>query len=149
MYDESAAHAIAEHVLKRSPADQTEVVLWAERSQLTRFANNTIHQHVAEEDAQITVRAVFGQRVGVASGNQLDSASLDEVVDRAATIAAYSPKIPLSRACRRRRFGSGPTPTASLRPPARRSGEQRQSQPLPMLPRRLGYKPLVRSARRR
>jgi len=26
MYDESAAHAIAEHVLKRSPADQTEVV---------------------------------------------------------------------------------------------------------------------------
>jgi predicted Zn-dependent protease len=94
MYDESAAHEIAEHLLKRSPADQTEVVLWAENSQLTRFANNTIHQHVAEEDAQVTVRAVFGQRVGVASGNQLDPNSLDEVVDRAAAIARVQPENP-------------------------------------------------------
>ncbi len=94
MYDESAAHAIAEHVLKRSPADQTEVVLWAESSQLTRFANNTIHQHVAEEDAQVTVRAIFGKRVGVASGNQLDPENLEEVVDRAATIARVQPENP-------------------------------------------------------
>ncbi|MAG35409.1 MAG: hypothetical protein CL878_04065 [Dehalococcoidia bacterium] len=94
MYDESEALALAEQVLNHSQADQAEVVLRAERSQLTRFANNTIHQHVAEEDAQVTVRAVFGRRVGVASGNQLDPDSLGEVAERAAAVALAQPENP-------------------------------------------------------
>ena len=149
MYDESAAHEIAEHLLKRSPADQTEVVLWAENSQLTRFANNTIHQHVAEEDAQVTVRAVFGQRVGVASGNQLDPNSLDEVVDRAAAIARVQPENP--------DFESLPAPEIWERTDAYRESTaictpQRRAEAVAAITdaaAAAGCKPPVRSARRR
>ena len=34
---------------------------------LTRFANNYIHQNVEETDTSITVRAVLGKKIGVAT----------------------------------------------------------------------------------
>jgi predicted Zn-dependent protease len=65
-------------------ADQVEVLYLGEDSALTRFANSEIHQNVAESNATVNVRMVFGKRVGVASTNRLD----DEGLRRAAQSAA-------------------------------------------------------------
>ena len=50
---------------------------------LTRFANNIIHQNVAERDAEVTLRYFIGKQIGTASTNRLDQAGLDELVERA------------------------------------------------------------------
>lgn len=94
MYDETSARRLTDQVLQHSRADQTEVVVQSQASQLTRFANNTIHQNVAEESTEVTVRVVLGRRIGVASGNQLDDSSLRELVERATTVASALPENP-------------------------------------------------------
>lgn len=73
-------------------AGQAEVLALRERDALSRFANSEIHQNVAQDDTTINVRFVEGHRVGVASGNGLDDASLLELVTRAATIARLAPE---------------------------------------------------------
>jgi predicted Zn-dependent protease len=78
---------LLEQTLALSRADQTEAIFWARDSALTRFANNYIHQNVAEREATITVRAVLGKRIGVASGNDLSAKGLRRVVERATAIA--------------------------------------------------------------
>lgn len=78
---------MAEVVLQASPADQTEVLVAAEASSLTRFANNTIHQNVHESSVGIAVRAVIGKRVGVAGGNDPSPEALRELAARAAEVA--------------------------------------------------------------
>lgn len=59
--------------------DQAEVLYLGEDSSLTRFANSEIHQNVAESNASVNVRMVFGTRVGVASTNRLDDEGLRRV----------------------------------------------------------------------
>ena len=49
---------------------------------LTRFANNTIHQNVAERTAQLSVRAVIDGRTARASTNRLDGAGIQDVVEQ-------------------------------------------------------------------
>jgi len=46
-------------------ADQAEVLLTTSDEALTRFANNTIHQNVAERNSSLHVRVVMGKRIGV------------------------------------------------------------------------------------
>ncbi|HEV2126546.1 MAG TPA: TldD/PmbA family protein [Chloroflexota bacterium] len=94
MIGEPVVREIAETVLKTSTADQTEVLFWGTAQQLTRFANNTIHQNVAEEGAEVSVRVVFGKKIGVASGNRLDQAGLRDVVERATAVAKLQPDNP-------------------------------------------------------
>ena len=94
MYGEFQVNRILDQVLASSHAGQTEVVFWGTDQQLTRFANNTIHQNVAEEGAEVTVRVVLGQKVGVATGNRLDGEGLREIVERATTIAHLQPENP-------------------------------------------------------
>ena len=53
-------------------ATQAEALVTAEQSALTRFANSEIHQNVAETNAQLNLRFVIDQRVGVASTGRLD-----------------------------------------------------------------------------
>jgi PmbA protein len=85
---------IIHHVLGQSTAHQTEVVLSAQETALTRFANSHIHQNVAERNVEVRVRAVFGKRVGVASGNDIAASELDRITDRAAEIALLQPENP-------------------------------------------------------
>jgi PmbA protein len=79
-------------LLQRSSAEQTEVMVTEWDSALTRFANNGIHQNVAERNAQVRVRVVKDGRTGVASVNQMDERSADDVLRRAIEIAALQPK---------------------------------------------------------
>ena len=80
---------VADRVLDLSSADQTEVLIFSHDEHLTRFAVNTIHQNVSERDVTVRVRAVFGQKVGVASGNDLGDEALQKVVESAETVARF------------------------------------------------------------
>ncbi len=85
---------IAERVLKLSEADETEVDIAATTDALTRFANNAIHQNVAEHTLSISVRTVVDGRTARASTNKFDEESLRRVVESAASLARNEPENP-------------------------------------------------------
>lgn len=92
--DETSVRNLLQKVLGYSQADQTEVVFTATSSALTRFAVNHIHQNMQEEDHELRVRAVVGKRMGVATTNRLDDASLRAAVEQALEIARIQPENP-------------------------------------------------------
>ncbi|MFB0534561.1 MAG: TldD/PmbA family protein [Anaerolineae bacterium] len=87
MLGEEKIREITAKVLSLSQADQTEVLVFSDDSQLTRFANSYIHQNVAERDVHVRVRAVVGKRIGVASTNDLSRESLEKVGETALELA--------------------------------------------------------------
>jgi len=74
-------------IRKHSSADEVEAIFYGGRSALTRFANNVIHQNVAEENYGISVRTVIGGRTARASTNKLDDESLKRVVEASENLA--------------------------------------------------------------
>ena len=74
-------------IRKLSSADEVEVLFSGGKFALTRFANNTIHQNVAEENYTVSVRTAFGGRTARASTNKFDDESLRHVVKAAETLA--------------------------------------------------------------
>ena len=66
---------------------RVELLISGGRSALTRFANNTIHQNVAEEEYHISVRSAFGSRTARASTNKHDDESLRRVVQSSEALA--------------------------------------------------------------
>jgi predicted Zn-dependent protease len=83
---------ISRQVLALSPADETEVVLTVTDEHLTRFANNEVHQNVAETNLQLRVRVALGNSVGVATGNSIETASLESVIQTAIRLAQAQPE---------------------------------------------------------
>ena len=94
MIEASAVQQIAQRVFSASEADETEVVFFGLEERLTRFANNVIHQNVAETDATAVIRAAVGQRVGVAQTNDLSAAGLERAVAAAVAGARLQPEDP-------------------------------------------------------
>jgi len=90
----SELRGIAERVFKFSEADETEVAIDATTDALTRFANNTIHQNVAEQMLGISVRTVFDGRTARASTNRADDDSLRRVVAASSALARVQPRNP-------------------------------------------------------
>ncbi|MBI2845378.1 MAG: TldD/PmbA family protein, partial [Chloroflexi bacterium] len=103
MLGEKRFKEIADHILTRSSAEQTEVLILGEDRQLTRFANSYIHQNVSENNAELRVRAVLGQRAGVSSTNDLSTAGTEKVLEEAIAVARLQPPNP--------DFRSLPSPT--------------------------------------
>jgi PmbA protein len=87
MLDQNKAAAIFERIKKHSTADEVEVLFSGGKSALTRFANNTIHQNVAEENYVVSVRTVFGGRTARSTTNKLDDESLQRVVQSSERLA--------------------------------------------------------------
>jgi len=85
---------ITDALLARSTADQTEVVILANDEALTRFANSTIHQNVAETDTEVRIRVVGDKRIGVATTNNLSDDSLTRTLETALTMARLQPPNP-------------------------------------------------------
>lgn len=85
--DRDEALAVVDSVLDASPADQTEALLLAGTTALTRYADSAIHQNVASTDATLVVRAVLGKRIGVARTNRLGPDDVREAVDAAVRLA--------------------------------------------------------------
>jgi predicted Zn-dependent protease len=85
---------LAERVLRLSDADETEVHIDFVADALTRFANNTIHQNVAERMLNVSVRTVYDGRTARASTNKTDDDSLRRAVVASGTLARSQPKNP-------------------------------------------------------
>ena len=71
---------IFDRIRRFSSADEVEAIFTASRFALTRFANNTIHQNVEEENAVVSIRTNFGGRTARATANQFDDESLRRAV---------------------------------------------------------------------
>jgi predicted Zn-dependent protease len=87
MLDRDQASDIFDKLRRLSQADEIELLISGGRSALTRFANNTIHQNVAEEEYHISVRSAFGSRTARASTNKHDDESLRRVVQSSEALA--------------------------------------------------------------
>lgn len=88
------AEEIFDRVLKYSTADETEVTVSASSYALTRFANNTIHQNVAEEDTSLSVRLVSEGRMARVSTNKFDEVSIRQLCENALALARLQPPDP-------------------------------------------------------
>ncbi|HMH00128.1 MAG TPA: TldD/PmbA family protein [Terriglobales bacterium] len=80
MLDKNKAADIFGKIKKYSSADEVEALIYGGHSALTRFANNTIHQNVAEENYVVSVRTAFDGRTARATTNKLDDENLKRVV---------------------------------------------------------------------
>jgi len=87
MLNKEKASNIFDTIKKHSTADEVEVLFHGGKSALTRFANNAIHQNVAEENYGVSVRTVFAGRTARATTNKLDDESLKRVVQASETLA--------------------------------------------------------------
>lgn len=94
MIGEQALHGITQQVLAASTANETEVVVFGLEERLTRFANNSIHQNVAESNAKVVVRAAIGKRVGVGATNDLSRTGLERALEAAIQGARLQPEDP-------------------------------------------------------
>lgn len=87
MLTKDHASDIFNRIKKLSSADEVEVHFSGGRFALTRFANNTIHQNVAEENSTVSVRTVFDGRTARASTNKFDDESLRQVARASESLA--------------------------------------------------------------
>jgi PmbA protein len=94
MLGRKKAGDIGKDVLLRAGSDPAEVLLFSEAQSLTRFANNYIHQNVAEKNVTLIVRLLRGKRIGLATTNRLDAEGLDSLVEQARANAEVSPEDP-------------------------------------------------------
>ena len=94
MIGQEQIRKLTDRILSRSTADQTEVTILSSDSYLTRFANSTIHQNVAETNADVHIRVVLGKRVGIATTNDLAQEALDQTLENALSIARLQPENP-------------------------------------------------------
>jgi predicted Zn-dependent protease len=65
---------------------EIEAIVSQDTQALTRFANNAIHQNVAERSTQLSVRPVVEGRTARATTNRLDRAGVRDVVAEAVTL---------------------------------------------------------------
>ena len=87
MLTREQATEIFDRIKRFSSADDVEVLFSGGSFALTRFANNTIHQNVADENHTVSVRTVFGGRTARASTNKFDDDSLRRVVASSEALA--------------------------------------------------------------
>ncbi len=78
---------IFDRIKTLTAADEVEVLFSGGRFALTRFANNIIHQNVAEENHVVSVRTAFGGRTARATTNKFDDESLRRVVESSEALA--------------------------------------------------------------
>ncbi|MGD0569217.1 MAG: TldD/PmbA family protein [Candidatus Sulfotelmatobacter sp.] len=129
MLTNDQAGDIFDRIKRFSAADETEVFISGGRFALTRFANNTIHQNVEEENHTVSVRTVFGGRTARASTNRFDDDSLRRVVESSEALAKVQHPdldllpMPDSReaggSALRLRSGQAPEGVRATQPPAR------------------------------
>src|SRR5215467_9666848 len=88
------AQELFDRVLKYSTAEETEATISSSSYALTRFANNTIHQNVAEESTNLSVRVVSDGRMARVTTNKFDEVSVRELSESALQLAQLQPSDP-------------------------------------------------------
>ncbi|MCJ7508422.1 MAG: TldD/PmbA family protein [candidate division Zixibacteria bacterium] len=85
---------LLEDSLVSSSADQTELILMAEDLNLSRFAENVIHQNIAQSDHNIFCRVVLGKKIGISSTNRLEQKEIKKCIEEAIKIAQFQKEDP-------------------------------------------------------
>src|SRR5271165_7401293 len=118
MLRKEQAGDVFDRIRKLSTADEVEVLFSGGRFALTRFANNSIHQNVAEENYVVSVRAAFGGRTARAFTNKFDDESLRQVVRSAESLAKVQHPdpdlLPMRGARSAGGTGESPVPTRTI-----------------------------------
>ena len=91
---EAQAKAILDKVIKLSKADETTATLAGSIDGNIRFALNNVSTSGIVDNTELAVQVAFGKRVGVATINEFDDASLERVVRRAEDLAKLAPENP-------------------------------------------------------
>lgn len=91
---ESEAKALMQKVLSYSKADECEVNILGEERGNIRYARNTVSTSGSVINKNLAVRSAFGKKVGVATIDEFDDASLEKVVRRAEELAQLAPENP-------------------------------------------------------
>jgi len=78
-------------LVKQTRADGVSVCAQASTRRVFRFAHEAIHQDLAQESVNVTVKAIAGRRTGVAGADTLEPESLRRCVRSALEIAKHSP----------------------------------------------------------
>jgi PmbA protein len=87
MLTREQAADIFDRIRRFSSADEVEAIFTGSRFALTRFANNTIHQNVEEENSVVSIRTNFAGRTARATTNQFDRESLQRAVAASENLA--------------------------------------------------------------
>ncbi len=83
-----------ENILKQVDAEQAEIVYTFKDHQLTRFANNAIHQNVAERDVSLTIKIVNGKKVSSTSLNSIEPEVVKRAIKRLSEMTRFQPDDP-------------------------------------------------------
>ncbi len=92
IYTESEARDLLSRVLAFSKADECEANLDGSIAGNIRYARNTVSTSGVVSDVNLAVQSSFGKRVGVATINEFDDASLEKVVRRSEELARLAPE---------------------------------------------------------
>ena len=87
MLTKERAAEIFDRIRRFSAADEVEVSFTGSRFALTRFANNTIHQNVEEENSIASIRTNLGGKTARSSANKFDDESLERAVAASENLA--------------------------------------------------------------
>jgi PmbA protein len=120
---ENDLRRIIENVLRLANSigvAETEVHVDEVDDSLTRFANNAIHQNVAERGLTVSVRTAVEGRTARATTNRVDEDSLRGAIEASLSLAHSQPKdpklLPLPGKQRYRKVSRFAAPTAALTP---------------------------------
>src|SRR5260221_11427232 len=89
MLDQTKAEQIFKRVKSFASAGELEIIFSSTNYALTRFANNTIHQNVAELNEVASIRVAFDGKTARATTNRFDDESLKRAVRSAENIAKF------------------------------------------------------------
>jgi PmbA protein len=119
MLTKEQAADVFDRIRRLASADEVEVIFTGSRFALTRFANNTIHQNVEEENSIVSIRTNFDGRTARATANQFDDESLRRAVvasENLAKVQAADPDLLPMPTAEEAGGGTGEAPVA---PPSR------------------------------
>lgn len=91
---ESEAKALLQKILSYSKADECEVNILGEVRGNLRYARNEVSTSGSLINKNIAVQSAFGKKVGVATVDEFDDASLEKVVRRSEELARLAPENP-------------------------------------------------------
>ncbi len=111
MLTKEKATDIFDRIRRFSSADEVEAIFTGSRFALTRFANNTVHQNVEEENSIVSIRTNFAGRTARATANQFDDESLRRAVAGSENLARVqepdSDLLPMPTAVEAKAAGEG------------------------------------------
>jgi len=91
---EAEAKTLLQKVLSYSKADECEVNLSGEERGNVRYARNEVSTSGSLTNQNLVVQSSFGKKVGTATIDEFDDASLEKVVRRAEELARLAPENP-------------------------------------------------------